>query len=222
MADSPALELTDRAIADLAEGLLRRAAGLPHRLILGIAGVPGAGKSTLARRVAGHVHQHTPGAAALAPLDGFHLSQDQLERRGLLERKGAPETFDARAYIQMVRRARHPHRTLHCPAYDRRLHEPAFDDDPLHRVTRQTRIVIAEGNYLLIRRHPWLGLEQALTRTWWIDIPLKRAQQQLMQRHLKVGRTSNQAAHRCEFDMENARFVLDESGHADRVMRWPE
>ncbi|NEE58978.1 nucleoside/nucleotide kinase family protein, partial [Streptomyces sp. SID8455] len=88
-------DATDRA---------RRLAETGQRRVLGIAGPPGAGKSTLAERLT----EALEGRAVLVPMDGFHLAGAELERLGRADRKGAPDTFDAPGYAALLRRLRDP------------------------------------------------------------------------------------------------------------------
>lgn len=114
------------------------------RRILGIAGPPGAGKSTLAARLAEALGPET---AVVVPMDGFHLAQAELARTGLADRKGAPDTFDVAGYVSLLRRLRGADgATVYAPAFDRSLEEPIAGSIP---VTPCVPLVITEGNYLL-------------------------------------------------------------------------
>ncbi|MEU1126998.1 ATP-binding protein, partial [Streptomyces sp. NPDC005899] len=99
-----------------------RLAAAGRRRILGIAGPPGAGKSTLAARLV----EDLRGRAVLVPMDGFHLAQAELERLGRAGRKGAPDTFDAAGFAALLRRLRGPRtpETVYAPTFDRTLEEP--------------------------------------------------------------------------------------------------
>src|ERR1700727_588630 len=107
-------------------GALRRGAELPPPpgggRILGLAGPPGAGKSTLAAALATAAGPR----AVVVPLDGFHLAQSELVRLGRLGRKGAPDTFDAAGYVALLERLRggRPGGTVYAPSYGRKIEEP--------------------------------------------------------------------------------------------------
>ena len=125
--------LVDRARALMAGG----------RAVLGICGAPGAGKSTLAARLAEAVGP----AAVVVPMDGFHLHDDELARLGLSDRKGAPETFDVAGYVALLRRLHiETDHVVYAPEFDRSREESiagAIAVRPEHR------LVVTEGNYLL-------------------------------------------------------------------------
>lgn len=217
--DETALPLTDATLTALAQELLGRAATLDggRRLLLGIAGIPGSGKSTLAERLAARLGE----PAALVPMDGFHLTNAALEARGLRERKGAPETFDAEGYLALLRRFRDAAEHGPFPIYDRAVHEPVLPGDAAHRVDRRTRIVLSEGNYLLLDEPVWCELASVLDETWWLDTPVERARQWIMQRHRAVGRSPEEAARRYAHDARNVERVLGHRRAPDRVVRWP-
>lgn len=214
--------LDERAIADLADRLIARAqARAGERVIVGIAGVPGAGKSTLAHRLVAAAARKLPGAVAAAPMDGFHLPDDVLRQRGLLDRKGAPETFDADGYIALLRRCRQPGHVERVPIYDRTLHAPRLGDAPPHRLTQQTRLIVTEGNYLLLAREPWSALATVLDETWWLDASAQRARQWLLQRHAQVGRSRAEAERRYASDRLNDELVRGCRREPGLVLRWP-
>lgn len=138
---------------DIAATIIRRAEGA-RRFLVAIAGPPGAGKSTLAERLAEILDARGERAVVL-PMDGFHMDNGLLEERGLLPRKGAPETFDVRGFADIVRAVR---------AGDQEVLVPVFDRDreiaiaSARSIAPQDRIVLVEGNYLLLDKAPWSGL----------------------------------------------------------------
>ena len=135
------------------EELIDRARALTEtgtRRILGIAGVPGPGKSTLAAVVAARLGA----AAAQVPMDGLHLADVELARLGRLDRKGAPDTFDAFGYVALLRRLRaaEPGEVVYAPAFERTMEQPVAGSiaiDP------SVPLVVTEGNYLLLPDAPW-------------------------------------------------------------------
>src|SRR6185369_2313133 len=135
--------------------LLARAPGM--RLIVGIAGPPAAGKSTLAGALAEALADDGGAdeagvAAVVVPMDGFHLANAELARLGLADRKGAPETFDAAGFVHLLRRLRAGEDLVYAPIYSRTLHESIGGVIP---VPSDVRVVVVEGNYLLLDHGPW-------------------------------------------------------------------
>lgn len=230
--ESPALTLNPRGIAELAADLQRRAAAQPNRVILAIAGVPGSGKSTLARALAIHLNRAQPGNpigkaqppyAVTLGLDAFHLPNARLQTLGLTDRKGSPPTFDSQGYLKLLDTCRDPKRTLDLPSYDRRLHEPVYTGKPEDRAGPATRIVITEGNYLLMDMLPWTTIDDLADPRMFLETPPDHARNWLIRRHIAVGRSMAEAITRVEEnDAVNAKLVLERSRHADRVVCWPD
>ena len=121
----------------------RALAGRGERAILGIAGAPGGGKSTLASALVAELGE----AAVLVPMDGFHLAQAELVRQGIRDRMGAPHTFDMRGYAALLRRLRAADETVYAPAFRREIEEPIAG---AIAVPPEVPLVVTEGNYLLL------------------------------------------------------------------------
>ena len=132
------------------EGLLDRALRLldrPGRAVLGIAGAPASGKSTLAALLLAELERQRPGEAVGVGMDAFHLGHRVLVRRGQTEIKGAPETFDAVGYLHLLQRIRTETGTVYAPEFDRDI------EDSLAHVVEigpEVGLVVTEGNYLLL------------------------------------------------------------------------
>jgi pantothenate kinase len=190
------------------------AAGPGPRYLLGLAGPPGAGKSTLATRLAAVAGRR----AAVVPLDGFHLADAELARLGRLGRKGAPDTFDADGYIALLRRLRQaePGVTVYAPAFGREIEQPIAGSIP---VPAAARLVITEGNYLLLDEPPWTMVRGLLDEVWWVDLEAAQRHERLVARHVRWGKTAA-AAKRfvAECDEANARAVAPGRERADRVV----
>ncbi|TCK65945.1 nucleoside/nucleotide kinase family protein [Curtobacterium sp. PhB136] len=162
-------------------------ASSPSRVVLGIAGAPGAGKSTLARRVVAAVDERFgAGTAVQVPMDGFHLANAALDALGRHDHKGAIDTFDADGYVALVRRlvaAQEP--VVWAPDFDRRVDEPVAGSIA---VPRDTRLVVSEGNYLLDDAAPWSALPELFTETWFCAVDDRVRVDRLVGRHMRHGR----------------------------------
>ncbi|MFB7543690.1 nucleoside/nucleotide kinase family protein [Streptomyces zaomyceticus] len=191
-------------LAARAEALAERPAdGRPPRRILGLAGAPGAGKSTLAARLVARLG----GLAVLVPMDGFHLAQAELERLGRAERKGAPDTFDAAGYTALLTRLRAPApgTTVYAPAFDRSLEEPIAGAIP---VGPEVPLVVTEGNYLLHDEGGWADVLPLLDEVWYLDLDDRRRVPRLVARHVRFGKDRAHAERWVhDSDEANARLV---------------
>ncbi len=198
------------------DALVRRAARLAasgSRRILGIAGPPGAGKSTLAEVVVAELD----GLATLVPMDGFHLSNSELRRLGRRNRKGAPDTFDAAGYVALLRRlAANDEDVVFAPEFDREQEEPVAD---AVAVPRATPLVVTEGNYLLVPEPPWAAVRDLLSEAWYVDIDPTTRVDRLIGRHVHYGRTREEAeAWVYESDEVNAGVVAATRDRADVIV----
>jgi len=193
--------------------LLDRFDGGPGRRVIGIAGAPGAGKSTLAAWL---VDRLAP-AAALVPLDGFHLADVELRRRELLDRKGAPETFDAWGYAALLDRVRaRPDHVVMAPGFERDLEQPLAGAVP---VPPEADVVVTEGNYLLLEEPAWEAGRRLLDEVWFVRThdPVRR--ERLVARHAAFGKSIPAAeAWVAQVDDPNARLVDASAPRADLVL----
>lgn len=184
-----------------------------RRSLLGICGAPGAGKSTLAARVVDALGDR----AVLVGMDGFHFAQRELNRLGRAERKGAPDTFDAAGYVDLLGRLRrHDADTVYAPEFRREIEEPIACAVP---VPPSVPLVVTEGNYLLLPDPPWDRVRPLLDDVWFLAPaePVRIAR--LIARHEAFGRSSGQARGRAlGSDQANAVRVNATSGRADLVI----
>ena len=163
---------------DLVAWIIERSAST-DRYLFGIAGPPGCGKSTLAERLGAELD------APVVPMDGFHLSNAELVERGQLGIKGAPETFAASAFVDLVSELRQANAMVACPTFDRMLDETVADRV---RVTPDDAVVLVEGNYLLIDEAPWGELAGLLDDIAYVDVPNDVRVERLVDRHVASGR----------------------------------
>ena len=194
--------------ADLASWIREQASGV-KRYLFGIAGPPGSGKSTLAARLGSELD------APVVPMDGFHLTNEVLRARGLLAIKGAPETFDATAFVDLVTALRDDHGAVRCPAFDRTIDEPVAD----RIIVGAAAVVIVEGNYLLLDRPPWDSLAGIFDSIAYLEIREDVRRRRLIARHVAFGRDladATEFVHRS--DEVNAALVEASRSRAELVV----
>ncbi len=197
----------DRLVAD-AEG-----GASSGRVVLGIAGEPGAGKSSFAAALVAR-----GGSSWTAvPMDGFHLADVELRRQALLDRKGAPETFDAWGYaVLLARLGARPDHVVYAPGFERDLEQPLAG---AIAIPPTVDVVVTEGNYLLLDRPEWEACREHLSEVWFVETdPLLRLDR-LLDRHIASGKAPDAArAWVDRVDGTNAALVRATRSRADRVL----
>jgi len=198
------------------EALLSRLLGRAGRTMVGICGPPAAGKSTLAAALTEELNERQSLPAVTVPMDGFHLSNVELARLGLTDRKGAPATFDAAGFVHLLRRLRAGEELVYAPDYSRVLHESIGGVIP---VRSDVRVIVVEGNYLLLDSPPWTEVPGLLDVVAYLDAPDGIRQERLVERQLDRG-LDRAAAHVWveESDERNAALIKTTRSRADLVL----
>lgn len=181
------------------------------RVVIGLSGIPGAGKSTISDLVVHHINEihrpsangqmteksspSTPSLAVAVPMDGFHLTRAQLKELPqpeiAIHRRGAAFTYDAEAYLSFIKRLRQPivsGKTVYGPSFDHAIKDPVEDDI---QISSASRIVIVEGNYCALNRGLWSEAAALMDELWFVDIDRDVARGRLAIRHVKSGVTDD-------------------------------
>jgi len=186
-----------------------------QRCIVAIAGPPGSGKSTIAEQLDADLNARSGGSAAILPMDGYHFDDMVLVPRGLRPRKGAPETFDVAGFAHMIGRLRdNTEPEIAVPVFDRSI-EIARAGGRL--ISRSVRIVIVEGNYLLLDQPPWNSLKFDITVM--IDAERRVLRERLIKRWLDLGLRAAEAHEKVDGnDMINVDLVRHSRRPADFLL----
>lgn len=202
------------SVASLAAELDKRVADTTDRLIVGICGAPGAGKSTLAEALA---EMLGPDTVTVVPFDGFHLASSVLEGTALASRRGALETFDIGSYLALVRRLHaRDEDVVYAPSFDRTVEEPIASAIP---VPRRVPLVITEGNYLLAEEPRMEAVRALIDTIWYLDTPPEVRLPQLVARHVEFGKLEHEAeAWAAGTDQRNADSIEARRELADLII----
>jgi pantothenate kinase len=191
---------------------LQRRAGDARRFLVGLAGPPAAGKSTLAEALRDGLVARGESAEIL-PMDGFHMDNGILAERGLLPRKGAPESFDGRGFIDIVAALKRAEGEVLVPVFDR-SREIAINAARV--IPRETRFILAEGNYLLFKDAPWDGLDGKFDFTIFVGPPYPVLEERLRRRWMSYALPEDQIGWKLYGnDLPNGKRILENSRPAD-------
>ncbi|GMN48898.1 hypothetical protein TIFTF001_018075 [Ficus carica] len=226
----------DKIYDVLASHLLPSAAAAANpdfKYIVGLAGPPGSGKTTLASEVVQRLNKLWPqkassldsqvkplNVATVLPMDGFHLYRSQLDAMEDPEeahaRRGAPWTFNPELLLTCLRTLR-SQGSVSVPSFDHGVGDPVEDDV---FVSLQHKVVIVEGNYLFLEDGAWKEISTIFDEKWFIEIDIDKAMQRVLKRHISTGKPPDVAKWRIEYnDRPNAELIMKSKRKADLVIR---
>lgn len=171
-----------------------------------IAGAPGSGKTSLARAVAQRL------GCAVVPMDGYHIPKARLTAMDNPEEairyRGAPWTFDGEAMLRDLVRLR-DEGSFAFPSFDHGTGDPVEQDI---LVTRESKVVLIEGNYLLLNTEPWISISALCDELWFIDCDEAVARDRVIRRHEATGKSHEYAVFRADDnDVPNGRLIRQQS-----------
>lgn len=208
--------------------LLADCAADDRRVLAGLGGIPGSGKSTFAvalERMAGRVC--ASGRLVAVGMDGWHYPNVVLDQRTVCDesgqrillrsRKGGPQSFDVPAMAAAIESLRMMHRCVTLPAYDRRIHDPVPD---AISISPQTQIVVIEGNFLLGTTPPWDRVSRLLKPRLFLETSSEEARERIIRRHIRGGASPEQALTKLQAnDLLNIQAARQTAANADFVIR---
>jgi len=212
------LSLTpQQALQRLVPHILELESQAHARIAIGIAGGPGTGKSTLAAEIVTMLNATKPGSAQLVPMDGFHIRHAKLEAMGQTDFKGAPHTFEGAAFVSFLHHLKGAQAAVSGPGYSRQI-EDVVDD--AFTVGPDVRVLVVEGNYLLLTEGPFAGVKPLLDYAVFIDVPRDVVEARLLRRHAEAGLFSEERnrAHIARNDLPNYDLVSLSQDRADVVI----
>ncbi|WP_423069024.1 hypothetical protein [Devosia sp. CN2-171] len=212
------LKLTpEEALVAIAEKARQALATREGRIAVGIAGGPGVGKSTLATQLVAALNTTAPDLAAYVPMDGFHMRHAKLESLGTVKDKGAPHTFEGAAFAEFLAGVKAATTPISGPGYSREIEDVVVD---AFVVPTAARILVVEGNYLLLSNAPWWQVRPLLDVAVFIDVPREAVRARLLKRHAEHGLFSEarNREHVERVDLANYDLVKRSRGRADMIV----
>ena len=187
-----------------------------QRIAIGIAGGPGTGKSTLAAELVTMLNAVKPGSTGLVPMDGFHMKHQKIEAMGEIDRKGAPHTFEGAAFVSFLHHLKSATEAVNGPGYSRKI-EDTVDD--AFTIGPDVKVLVVEGNYLLLPEGPWAGVRSLLDYAVFIHVPRELVSARLLRRHGEEGLFTEERnrAHIERNDLPNYELVEASKDRADVV-----
>lgn len=184
-----------------------------ERKIVGLIGKPGAGKSTLSAQLIEQLGDQ----AAILNMDGYHLSNLALRELGRADRKGAPDTFDALGFTEILKRVKQDtDQDIYFPVFDRAIEESIAAQGV---IAPSVKLVITEGNYLLHNENKWGGVKKLLDESWFIEVDDNLRIERLVNRHHKFGKSKADAhSWATGSDENNAKIVAQTRDLADVII----
>lgn len=204
----------EAALALLAERAQKMLSTRAGRIAIGLTGGPGVGKSTLAVNLVEALNAVAPSLAAYVPMDGFHMRHAKLESLGTVKDKGAPHTFEGAAFAQFLAGVKAATGPVSGPGYSREIEDVVID---AFIVPAPVRVLVVEGNYLLLANAPWWQVRPLLDLAVFLDVPRDTVKARLLKRHAEHGLFSEKRnrEHVERVDLANYDLVKRSRGRAD-------
>ncbi len=194
-----------------------RAESRDGRVLVAVAGEPGAGKTTFVRRLAAEL-ERLGVATGVLPMDGFHLSNAVLEKLGRRQRKGAIDTFDADGYVHLLERVSAGEaRAVYAPGFDHGAGEPVAGSIAIEP---GCAVVLTEGNYLLDPTEPWDRVPELADHAWYVTVDDALRRERLIARHIASGKPPEVARRWvAAVDEPNAERIRTTAVRAELILR---
>ncbi|KAJ6788412.1 hypothetical protein PWT90_04693 [Aphanocladium album] len=201
------------------------------RLLIGVAGIPGSGKTTFSKVITARLNDlaakqnpSSPAPAAFLPMDGFHYPRSYLSAQAdaalYHARRGASFTFDAPQFLNLVTKLRNNplDQDITAPSFDHAVKDPKEDDIV---IAPTQRIVVVEGNYVALNADVWREAAAFFDELWFVEVDFDRARERLGPRHVKAGivTTLEDGYKRAdENDLVNGKEIVDNKMPIDEVI----